>query len=69
MIITYENVVIKTSHIKGDFEDEDSNAIIPFELIITENEQYGLTNESIIIIAPYHYKEKILEEWNNTVDA
>jgi hypothetical protein len=64
MIVINECFTIKTEHFKGTWEDDETNDYCDFELVVTTNNSYGLTQESVIVIASEHYKQKILNDWN-----
>lgn len=69
MIIVNENFKILTEHIKGFWESDNSDDSCDFELIITTNSSFGMTRDSIIVIAPSEFKDQILKDWLNSIDA
>lgn len=67
MIIENESFSITTEHIKGTWHSDDNDDRCDFELIITTNDSYGLSKESIIVIAPPKYIDRILEDYYQSI--
>jgi hypothetical protein len=67
MIIENESFSITTEHVKGTWHADDNNDSCDFELIITTNDTYGSSKESVIVIAPPKYVDRILEDYSHSV--